>query len=90
MYLALISNGMVIRNNMIWRLKIHLKIKIFMWYVYKEVVLTKDNLARRNWNGVAVLFCHRNETIKHLFFECWYTKFIWGTITNCFQYYNTV
>jgi hypothetical protein len=40
MYLALISNGMVIR------LKIPLKIKIFMWYMYKEVVLTKDNLAR--------------------------------------------
>jgi hypothetical protein len=31
MYLALINNGMVIRNNIIWRLKIPLKIKIFMW-----------------------------------------------------------
>jgi hypothetical protein len=51
MYLALINNEMVIQNNMIWRLKIPLKIKIFMWYMYKEVVLTKDNLARRNWNG---------------------------------------
>jgi hypothetical protein len=38
-------------NNMIWRLKITLKNKIFMWYMYKEVVLTKDNLTKRNWNG---------------------------------------
>jgi hypothetical protein len=48
MYLALINNGSIIRNNIIWRLKIPLKNKIFMGYMYKEVVLTKDNLARRN------------------------------------------
>jgi hypothetical protein len=60
MYLALISNGMVIQNNMIWRLMFPLKIKIFMWYMYKEVVLTKDNLARRNWNGgKQCCFCHK-------------------------------
>jgi hypothetical protein len=51
MCLALISNGSIIRNTLIWRLKIPLKIKIFMWYLQKEVVLTKDNLAKRNWNG---------------------------------------
>jgi hypothetical protein len=50
MYLVLISNGAIIRNNLIWRMKAPLKNKIFMWYLYKEVVLTKDNLARRNWN----------------------------------------
>jgi hypothetical protein len=22
-----------------------------MWYLHKDVVLTKDNLAKRNWNG---------------------------------------
>jgi hypothetical protein len=37
MYLALISNGAVIRHNLIWKLKILLKIN--MWYLYKEVVL---------------------------------------------------
>jgi hypothetical protein len=34
-----------------WRLKVPLKINIFMWYMHKEVVFTKDNLAKRNWNG---------------------------------------
>ncbi|KAL5655443.1 hypothetical protein ACJX0J_034762 [Zea mays] len=28
-----------------------LKIKIFMWYLIRGVVLTKDNLLRRNWHG---------------------------------------
>ena len=48
MYLALINNGYIERNKMIWKLKMPLKIKIFMWYLLKGVVLTKDNLARRN------------------------------------------
>jgi hypothetical protein len=82
MYLALITNGSVIRNTLIWRLKIPLKIKIFMWYLQKEVVLIKDNLAKRNWNGgKQCCFCHENETIKHLFFYCYYAKFMWA-LTN--------
>jgi hypothetical protein len=33
MYLALITNGSVIRNTLISRLKIPLKINIFLWYL---------------------------------------------------------
>jgi hypothetical protein len=46
MYLALINNGYIDRNKFIWKLKMPLKIKIFMWYLLKGVVLTKDNLAK--------------------------------------------
>jgi hypothetical protein len=45
-YLVLINNGMANINKQLWRVKIPLKIKIFMWYIKKEVVLMKDNLAR--------------------------------------------
>jgi hypothetical protein len=48
LYLTLINNDMA--NNLhrkLWRLKVPPKIKFFMWYM-KEVVLTKDNLAKRN------------------------------------------
>jgi hypothetical protein len=86
MYLALISNGLIIRNTLIWKLKIPLKIKIFMWYIYKEVVLTKDNLAKRKWNeGKQCCFCHDNETIMHLFFECHYAKFMWDLLYLAFN-----
>jgi hypothetical protein len=44
-YLVLINNGMANINKQLWRVKIPLKIKIFMWYIKKEVVLMKDNLA---------------------------------------------
>ena len=30
------------------------KNKIFMWFLKRGVILTKDNLARRNWNGSKV------------------------------------
>ena len=35
----------------LWKLKIPLKIKIFMWFLREKVLLTKDNLLKRNWNG---------------------------------------
>jgi hypothetical protein len=58
-----------------------LKIKIFMWYLLKVVVLTKDNLSRRNWYGsLKCCFCMRNETIQYLFVECHYAKFLWRAL----------
>jgi hypothetical protein len=62
LYLALINNGMANQmHNQIWRLKVRLKIKNFMWYMKKEVVLTKDNLARRHWDdSKQCSFCLHN------------------------------
>jgi len=37
-------------------MKVSLKIKIFLWFLKKGVILTKDNLAIRNWNG-SKTFC---------------------------------
>lgn len=30
----------------LWKIKIPLKIKIFVWFLLKDVVLTKDNLQK--------------------------------------------
>jgi hypothetical protein len=60
-------------------MRVPLKIKIFMWYIEKGVILTKDNLARRNSNGSKqCCFCTNNESIHHLFYNCYYAKFLWG------------
>jgi hypothetical protein len=49
--------------------------------ILKGVILIKDNLARRNWNGSkACVFCHQDETIKHLFFHCRFARSIWSVI----------
>ncbi len=77
MYLALITNAYDERNKYIWKLKMPLKIKIFIWYLLKGVMLSKDNLARRNWNGsLRCCFCMKNKSIQNLFMDCHYAKFI--------------
>jgi hypothetical protein len=77
---ALINNGVRVSQE-IWQIKIPMKIKIFLWYLKKGVVLTKDNLLRRHWTGDKhCCFCHLPETINHLFFDCVYAKFLWRAI----------
>uniref|UniRef100_A0A453PTX1 Reverse transcriptase zinc-binding domain-containing protein n=1 Tax=Aegilops tauschii subsp. strangulata TaxID=200361 RepID=A0A453PTX1_AEGTS len=63
-----------------------LKIKVFMWFVHKHVILTKDNLAKRNWTGLTKCsFCDRDETIKHLFLGCPRAKVLWRTVHIAFN-----
>lgn len=53
-------------NKQLWKIK-----ALFLWYLYRGVVLTKDNLAKINWQGKKIrCFCHREEAIKYLFFQC--------------------
>ena len=63
----------------LWRLKVPLKIKIFMWFLYKKVLLTKDNLAKRRWHGCKkkCVFCDSDETIDHLFISCSMARLVW-------------
>ena len=52
-----------------------------MWYLCRGVVLTKDNLTRRNWQGSKkCCFCTHDETIKHLFFQCKFARSTWSII----------
>jgi hypothetical protein len=82
MYNALIHLDVPVDNNkMIWKMKIPLKTKVFGWYLRRGVILTKDNLAKRNWHGnQSCVFCHHDETIKHLFFQCRFARSIWSII----------
>jgi hypothetical protein len=84
--LALISNGVVHMNKQLWKLIVSPKIKNFKWYIRREVVITKDNLARWNWGGSKQCsFCLGDETIQHLFFYCLYARFHWGLVQITFN-----
>jgi hypothetical protein len=49
MYEALIEPIQPVYNNKtIWKLRMPLKTKVFAWYLRRGVILTKDNLAKRN------------------------------------------
>jgi hypothetical protein len=48
MYLDMLNGNTVFLKKYIWKMKVPLKIKIFMWFVYRKEILTKDNLLKRN------------------------------------------
>jgi hypothetical protein len=81
MYQACLDSEIVPYNSYLWKIKIPLKIKVFLWLLYREAILIKDNLVKRNWHeNEACSFCHNPETIQHLFFYCVLAKFIWRVI----------
>ena len=49
-----------------------------MWFVNRKVILTKDNLVRRNWNGCKrCVFCQHDESVELLFISCHFARNIW-------------
>ena len=63
-----------------------MRIKIFMRFVHKQVILTKDNLLNRGWVGSSrCCFCDHDETIQHLFIDCPLAKLLWRTIHIAFN-----
>jgi hypothetical protein len=85
MYQAFIDTNIAPNNSYLWKIRILLKINVFLWLLYREATLTKDNLVKRNWHGnVICCFCDSLETIHHLFFDCALAKFIWSVIQITF------
>jgi exonuclease III len=81
MYRDAMDNHPPFQHKKIWKYKIPLKIKIFLWFLRKGVILTKDNLARKNWKGSQkCVSCNLNETTQHLFLDCPLAKMIWRII----------
>jgi hypothetical protein len=45
------------------------------------IKIPRPILVRRNWQGSPkCCFCHHDETIKHLFFQCQFARSIWSAI----------
>ena len=86
MYMDLVDSGPIPISIHIWKIKVPLRIKVFMWFVHKEVVLTKDNLAKHNWEGSQrCSFCGQYETIKHLFLDRPLAKLLWHSVHIAFN-----
>lgn len=80
LYLQL-KAGCMVGYRFLWQLKLPLKIKIFLWLMLKNSILTKDNLLRRGWAGCEQChFCLAKETVDHLFFRCTAARFIWQVV----------
>jgi len=61
----------------IWKSHVPLKIKIFLWLVRRDKILTKVNLATKGWPGdLTCAFCDQHESTDHLFIHCSYIRLI--------------
>ena len=65
-------------RDTVWHLKVPLKIRLFLWLIFQNKILTKDNLCKKGWQGCTLCpFCSHNESIHHLFFECAFADNFW-------------
>jgi hypothetical protein len=85
MYIDLVLKSVTPVDCWTWKSKIPLKIKILLWYLKNGVVLTKDNLVKRQWKGcIKCCFCTEQETIQHIFFDCPMARLMWEIV--CFTF----
>jgi hypothetical protein len=65
----------------LWKTKLPQKIKVFLWLVVRNKILTKDNLKKRSWKGSSeCCFCGGLKSIDHLFFKCSIARFVWRVV----------
>jgi hypothetical protein len=66
----------------LWIWDLALKIKLFIWLVVENKILTWDNLQGRGWEGPNI--CHlclkEPETVNHLLVNCYFTQQVWHII----------
>jgi hypothetical protein len=72
LYLDLMDDHTPFLRKYIWKIKVPLKIRIFMWFLHQRV---------RNWVGSnKCCHCDKEETIQHLFIECPLARVVWRVI----------
>ena len=75
----------VVPYKFLWKIKLPMKIKTFIWLVLKRSILTRDVLKHRGGDcEETCLFCGKNESINHLFFECPLARYIWNVVGCAF------
>ena len=86
MYEHLMNGHTRVLQKYIWKLKVPLKIKKFIWFLHKKILLTKDNLVRRKWTGCSkCVFCGLQESVEHLFISCSFAKSVWRVVHFTFN-----
>lgn len=67
-----------------WSLPVPPKIRVFLWLVAKNQILTKVNLATKGWTGSTTCnFFSDEESTTHLFLKCRFAKFVWFWMGQC-------
>jgi hypothetical protein len=73
-------------EKLLWKLKLPLKIKIFLWQMAKGKMPANEQIHQRHGrsNGQCAL-CGQMESINHIFFSCVFTRLLWSGIREAFS-----
>jgi hypothetical protein len=86
MYLDCMDDHTKYLQKHLWKIKVPLNIRIFMLFLHRRVLLTKDNLAKRKWQGSQTCcFCDQKEAVQHLFISCPLAKMVWRIVHMTFS-----
>jgi hypothetical protein len=67
----------------VWRAKLPLKIKIFLWQVCNDKVQSAEQLQKKNWSGpLECKLCGDIETAEHIFLRCALASFAWSVFKD--------
>ncbi|KAJ1689899.1 hypothetical protein LUZ63_014054 [Rhynchospora breviuscula] len=75
-------------HSILWKLKVPPKVRIFLWLVLLDRILTQQNLMLRNWPTISTCKCCSTdclETSVHLSIECDFAKQIWTLVRSRFN-----
>ena len=81
MYTDIINTGPIPRM----KIKMPLKIKVFIWFVHKGAILSKDNLAKHSREGNKRFLVISMKQIEHFSIKCPLSKLLWRTIHVAFN-----
>jgi hypothetical protein len=66
----------------VWKLKIPPRVYVFLWLLFYNKLLTRDNLHKRQeLHDLSCVFCSEEENIPHLFFDCVVARELWKQIS---------
>jgi hypothetical protein len=84
LYRELTFTGIINKWMMnIWRAKLPLKIKKFLWQVCNDKVQSAEQLKKKNWPGpLECKLCGNIETAEHIFLRCALASFSWSVFKD--------
>jgi hypothetical protein len=79
-YANLVNEHTTFLRKYIWKLNIPIKTKILLFFLYREIILTKDNLAKNGYKkyGFYVL----EESINHIFYFTCHFAYLVGRVVH--------
>lgn len=81
LYEQMILSSVNFPFKFLWKINVPPKIRVFVWLLVRNSVLTKDNLLKRGWVGDSkCVFCGKDEMVDHIFLQCPVAKFLWCEI----------